>query len=104
MDAARALLPLALTALSLSAQTSLQSRQMDLNYVANRLPQSAPNFFATLTPTAFQMAVNNLQSNLSRRRSGPSGSFSELLARQYGENLVEDARYLISSIISGADN
>lgn len=55
---------LAFTALSLNAQTSLQSRQMDLNYVANQLPQIANNFFATLSQSDFQKAVSNLQANL----------------------------------------
>jgi len=54
----------ALTALSLPAQSSLQSRQQDLNYVATRLSQLDPNFFATLSQSAFQQAVASLQTDL----------------------------------------
>jgi uncharacterized protein (TIGR03437 family) len=60
----RPLLVLALTALTVHAQSSVESRQMDLNYVANQLPQVAPNFFANLSRATFQQAVNNLQTNL----------------------------------------
>ena len=55
---------LAFTALSLDAQTSLESRQMDLNYVANQLPKIARNFFAALSPSDYQNAVSNVQANL----------------------------------------
>lgn len=52
------------TALSLAAQSSVESRQQDLSYVANQLPRLAPNFFAALSPSAFQQAVSNLQADL----------------------------------------
>jgi len=60
----RPLLVLLFTSVSVNAQSSFENRQMDLNYVATRLPQFAPNFFANLSPAIFQQSVSNLQANL----------------------------------------
>jgi hypothetical protein len=64
----RPLLVRAFIAISVNPQTPFESRQMDLNYIANPLPQIAPNFFANLSPTTFQQAVSNLVANLTTLR------------------------------------
>jgi hypothetical protein len=55
---------LLLAALPLFAQSSLQSRQQDLDYVADQLPQIDPNFFAILSSSVYQQAVSAVQANL----------------------------------------
>lgn len=61
----RPLLLWTLTALSLHSQSTPQSRQQDLTFVATQLPNRDSNFFANLSPSAFQQAVASLQFNLS---------------------------------------
>jgi uncharacterized protein (TIGR03437 family) len=54
-----------LQALFLEAQSaSVIGRMQDLNFVATQLPKLDANFFAQLSPAAFQQAVNTLQTNI----------------------------------------